>query len=126
MTDENRMSKYIKLGNFAFGEVETVYEEDGDLCGFKTSVIGANVLGVKAMTNGYHGGDGGHGCHSYIELEDYGGTEMMVSTESDDPETKVRIDLFGDSELSTLIAALRFMADALETSAEYAESKKNF
>ena len=129
---ENRMSKYIQLGDFSYSGVKPIYDFEDKLWGYETEVIGANVLAARAVTNGYKGGDAGHGSHSYIELEDLGGTAMEVSVNDekhvevyatgDVVNPKVRIDVFGDTELMTLIDALRFMADALEESAEYAKS----
>ena len=128
----NRMNKYIQLGDYSYSGVKPLYEHEDGLWGYETEVIGANVLAARAATNGYQGGDAGHGGHSYIELEDMGGTAMEVSVNDEKIEEifatgetlnpKVRIDVFGDTELMTLINALRFMADALEEAAEYAES----
>ena len=128
----NRMNKYIQLGDYSYSGVKPLCEHEGELWGYETEVIGANVLAARAATNGYHGGDAGHGSHSYVELEDMGGTAMEVSVNDEKIEEifatgeilnpKVRIDVFGDTELMTLINALRFMADALEEAAEYAES----
>lgn len=132
MAIEDRMSKYIQFDKHYCDGVVKAYGEK-DLRGFQTSVTSANILEAVALTNGYHGGDSGHGCHSYIEIADLGGTAMSVKVlkkeskyteellDTDgESNIRVRLDFFGDTELATLIDALRFMADALETSAEYA------
>lgn len=69
----------------------------------------ACILNVKVGTNGYHGGDAGHGSKTYIEFQ-LDGTEIEV----DKPAGKVVIKLGGDAELRTIIQGLEFAAKSLE------------
>ena len=74
-----------------------------------------NTLTVAVGTNGYQGGDSGHGGRTYICLENTGCTDIdaRVSINSYD-QTKVEIMLGGDSELDSIIEGLRWAADKLE------------
>ena len=78
-----------------------------------------NILKVKVGTTGYCGGDAGHGCHSFIMLTNRSSTDWKATVKSDPggDVQSIRIDLFGDSELETIIEALRFAADNLERTA---------
>lgn len=124
--------KIIKKYKDVLGYDNVEKHEEEDIISYSAEVYSANVLGVKAGTNGYHGGDAGHGGHSFIEIEDFGSTAMEVSVgdekfydiyDSNRSNAKVRIDVFGDAELSTLIDSLRFMADALEEASDYGKHK---
>lgn len=71
---------------------------------------------VTVGTNGYQGGDSGHGSRTYICLEDLGSTDIDAAVSlNHDGYTKVEIMLGGDSELDSLIDTLRWAADRLET-----------
>ena len=85
----------------------------------------ANVLEVTAATNGYHGGDAGHGCRAMVRFNDLAGTAIKakVIPESTDGNGGVELMLAGDCELSTLIDGLRFAADALEDLAREAREQ---
>ena len=90
---------------------------DNDRCGvLHTSEFGAfNTLGITVGTNGYQGGDSGHGGRTYISIQDLGCTDMDVSvSRSSENGPKVEIILGGDSELDSLIEGLRWAADKLE------------
>ena len=74
-----------------------------------------NTLSVTVGTNGYQGGDSGHGGRTYISLEDLGSTDLDARTSVNDySQTKVELMLGGDSELDSLIEGLRWAADKLE------------
>ena len=74
-----------------------------------------NILGVTVATNGYHGGDSGHGGRTYISFEDLCSTDIdAIVTYGQDTNAKVEIMLGGDSELDSMIDALRWAADKLE------------
>jgi hypothetical protein len=91
--------------------------KDIDRCGdLHTDAFGEfNVLGVTVGTNGYQGGDSGHGSRTYICLEDLGSTDIDAAVSlNHDGYTKVEIMLGGDSELDSLIDTLRWAADRLE------------
>lgn len=83
---------------------------------FKREVIGANILEVVAGTNGYQGGDSGHGSRTYISIKDGACTDIMVKSipESNSSNGGVEIVLGGDSELETMIKALKFIVKVLE------------
>ena len=90
---------------------------DKDRCGvLHTSEFGAfNTLGFTVGTNGYHGGDSGHGGRTYISIQDLGCTDMDASvSRSSEYGPKVEIILGGDSELDSIIEGLRWAADKLE------------
>ena len=75
-----------------------------------------NILNVKVGTTGYCGGDSGHGGRSFIEITDESSTDWKANLQYDvfGDVHSIRIDLAGDSELETIIEALRFAADNLE------------
>jgi len=74
-----------------------------------------NTLGVTVATNGYHGGDSGHGGRTYICFEDMCSTDVdAVVSYGVDTNAKVEIMLGGDSELDSMIDSLRWAADKLE------------
>lgn len=87
----------------------------------KTSISMCNIIDVEAGTNGYHGGDSGHGGRTYIRIEDNSGSDMQVKTVNGD--RGVEIFLGGDSELDTIIGALEFAVKILKKQAS--ASKKD-
>ena len=90
---------------------------DMDRCGkLHISEFGTfNTLGVTVATNGYQGGDSGHGGRTYICFEDLCSTDIEAAvTYGQDTNAKVEILLGGDSELDSMIDALRWAADNLE------------
>ena len=77
------------------------------------------MLEVEAGTNGYQGGDTGHGSRTYLLLKDLGGTDMECHVEEDKyGSTSVEIVLGGDTELETMKEALRWMLTVLEAQSE--------
>ena len=76
-------------------------------------INGANLLRVAAGTNGFQGGDTGHGSQTYFAISDAGGTDITAVVE--DGGTSVRIAFGGDEELRTFIEALEFALNALRT-----------
>ena len=89
---------------------------DKDRCGeLYSSEFGTfNTLGVTVATNGYQGGDSGHGGRTYICFEDLCSTDIdAVVSYCQDTNAKVEIMLGGDSELNSMIDALRWAADKL-------------
>lgn len=50
---------------------------------FTKKISNWNELEVKVGTNGYHGGDGGHGSATYISIKDAGNTSMEIQTLKD-------------------------------------------
>ena len=83
---------------------------DKDGCGeLHSSEFGTfNTLGITVATNGYQGGDSGHGDRTYICFEDLCSTYIdVVVTYGVDTNAKEEIMLGGDSELDSMIDALR-------------------
>lgn len=80
----------------------------------KMDIISANILEVKTGTNGYCGGDTGHGSRTYFELTMHGGDMEVVA----DKENNVCIKFGGDTELETFIGALKFAAKTLKNQIE--------
>ena len=73
----------------------------------------ASGFHVAAGTNGYQGGDAGHGSRTFFQIQDAGGTDMEITLT---PGGRgVTIQLGGDSELSTFADALEFAAQTLRS-----------
>ena len=87
---------------------------------FKREVYACNSLDVVAGTNGYKGGDSGHGSRTFVKIVDTGGTDIRVKEipESRDTNGGFELILGGDSELHTAIKAFKFIAKALEEMAK--------
>ena len=83
---------------------------------FKRVVCSANILEVEAGTNGYGGGDTGHGCRTYFRIQDLGGTDIQVRATHDccGHEDGVVVALGGDCELATIIESLKFIVQVLQ------------
>lgn len=85
--------------------------DDGtEIITYTREVVDANTLKVEAGTTGYRGGDSGHGGRTYFRIEDAGGTDMEVKPGCGGFE----VTLGGDSELDTMILALKFITKVLE------------
>ena len=83
---------------------------------YKREVNGANALEIVAGTNGYCGGDSGHGSRTYIKIRDLGGTDITVKKlENKYGDEGVELVLGGDSELLTMIEGLEFILNVLKT-----------
>ena len=88
---------------------------------WKREVCSCNVLEVEAGTNGYQGGDGGHGCRVYLRVKDLAGTGFCNEVDGkylDDRQDEYVLALCGDTELSTIKEALRCMISVLEAQSE--------
>ena len=82
---------------------------------FSREIISCNLLTVEAGTNGYQGGDTGHGSRTYIRVQDDGGTDIEVRTLR---MGGFEVMLGGDCELETMIKALKFVTKVLEDQAK--------
>lgn len=91
-----------------------------DIETWEREIIDANILSVEVGTNGYQGGDTNHGSRTYIRIGDKGGTDMnaKVLRDCDGNTLGVEITLGGDSELSTIIDAFKFITKVLEEGRE--------
>lgn len=89
---------------------------------WEREIIDANILTVEAGTNGYQGGDTGHGSRTFIRISDEGGTDISakVLTDRFGDTTGIEIALGGDAELSTIIEAFKFIIKVLEEGREAA------
>lgn len=87
---------------------------------WEREIIDANILSVEAGTNGYQGGDTGHGGRTYIRISDEGGTDISARVMKDKygDTSGIEIALGGDAELSTIIEALKFIIKVLEEGQE--------
>ena len=89
-----------------------------DVVTFSRYIESANILEVEAGTNGYQGGDSGHGSRTYIRIEDMGSTDIRVKEiPANLSNGGVEIILGGDCELDTIIRALKFITKVLEDQA---------
>ena len=92
----------------------------------KTEMVNCNILEVETGTNGYHGGDTGHGGRALVRLSDAASTDMrcLISGEiagySQTYEIyfshvdSVEIVVGGDAEIETLIDSLGFIVKNLK------------
>lgn len=85
---------------------------------YKREIISANVLEVEAGTNGYQGGDIGHGSRTYFRIENEGGTDIQVRPLGRYGDEGFEVTLGGDCELETIITALKFITKVLEDGAK--------
>jgi len=90
--------------------------EDGtEITTYTRDVVSANILQVEAGTNGYQGGDSGHGSRTYFRIKDEGGTDMNIETHINRYcDSEFEVTLGGDCELETMIRALKFIVKVLE------------
>lgn len=78
-----------------------------------------NVLEVEAGTNGFQGGDSGHGSRTFFKICDRASTDIRVRRcASRFGEEGLEVVLGGDAELRTIIQALKFITDTLEAESE--------
>lgn len=84
---------------------------------YSREIYSANVLEVEAGTNGYQGGDSGHGSRSYFRIENAGGTDIEAHLIGPYGTDGIEVSLGGDCELETIITALKFIIKVLEDGA---------
>lgn len=85
----------------------------------KKEITNACCLEVIAGTNGYQGGDAGHGSRTFIRVMDTGCTSMTVKRlENKWGEQGFSVELAGDCELQNLIWGLQFVVDVLRDQAK--------
>lgn len=77
-------------------------------------LLGINILEVEVGTNGFKGGDTGHGSRTYFRLKDLGSTDIVASCD----EGEVEIEFGGDAELESFIESLEFSLKVLKDQAE--------
>ena len=84
---------------------------------YNREIYSANVLEVEAGTNGYQGGDTGHGSRTYFRIENAGGTDIEAHLVGPYGTDGIEVFLGGDCELETIITALKFIIKVLEDGA---------
>ena len=98
---------------------ESTRKIDGmDVTTYTREIYSANVLSVEAGTNGYQGGDSGHGSRTYFRITDCGSTDIRVKAHGYDGDEGLEVILGGDCELETIIRALKFITKVLEDQAK--------
>ena len=100
---------------FEVKEKRRTLPDGTEITTYTRDVISANILEVEAGTNGYQGGDTGHGGRTYFRIEDQGSTDIEVrSYSSKFSGGGFEVILGGDCELETMIRALKFITKVLE------------
>lgn len=95
----------------------SIIEVDGhEFPVYRKEITSANIIEAIAGTTGYQGGDSGHGCRAFIRIRDLASTDIRI-TKIEPYGDGVEIILGGDTEVMTMIEALRFIADVLEKEA---------
>lgn len=82
---------------------------------YQRDIFSHNTLEVEAGTTGY--GDSRHDCHTYFRITNGGCTNIHVKTKGDDGDEGFEVTLGGNSELETIIRALKFIVKILEEQA---------
>ncbi|MHB1154879.1 MAG: hypothetical protein ACYCWE_17575 [Eubacteriales bacterium] len=85
---------------------------------YTREVTNCNVLEVEAGTNGYKDGGPGRGSRTYFRIFDLVGTNIEVNALGRNGVEGLEVSLGGDSELDTIIAALKFITKVLEDGAK--------
>lgn len=85
----------------------------------------ANGMLVTVGTNGYCGGDWGHGSRTYIEITDiYGeGIEVKVDGNNFYAPGNVQLIFGGDTELDGVLCCLKYALDTLMDQADVSQEK---
>ena len=84
---------------------------------FSRDIVSCNLLRAEAGTNGFQGGDTGHGSRTYIRIQNLGGTDIHARPIGPFDDDGVEIMLGGDCELDTMITALEFILKVLKEEA---------
>lgn len=88
--------------------------ENKQIATFTKEICSANIIEVEVGTNGYCGGDTGHGGRTYFALRDLGGTNIKTNVITDKlGNGGVEIMFGGDCELTTFIQALEYAIEIL-------------
>lgn len=103
---------------YEINEISMVTDDNIELTAYKRDVVDCNILEVVAGTTGYKGGDSGHGGRTYFSIIDSGCTDIHVRAIGIDGHTGLEVTLGGDSELTTIITALKFITKVLEDGAK--------
>lgn len=76
----------------------------------------ACLVDVTAGTNGFRGGDSGHGCRTYIRVADAGGTDVIRAAVNSGKASNGALELVlgGDDELRAVIKTCEYIARILK------------
>lgn len=86
----------------------------------RKDIESANVLRVEADTNGFCGGDSGHGGFTYIAIENIAASDIRFDVfEKECEHQRLEIRLGGDCELMTIIDGLTIIVDHLKALSGY-------
>lgn len=100
---------------FAVKQNQRLLDDGTKITTYTRDVLGANDLEVEAGTNGYQGGDSGHGCRTYFRIQNAGSTNIEIRSIYGRPDAEgLEVILGGDGELETIIRALKFITKVLE------------
>ena len=100
---------------FEIKEKQRILPDGTEISTFERDIYNCNILSVEAGTTGYKGGDSRYGGRTYFRISDEGGTNMTVRVkENRFGAESVEVILGGDTELETIITALKFIVIALE------------
>jgi len=99
---------------YAIEEKRRVLPDGTEITTYSRKVLEANELSVEAGTTGYKGDDSGHGGRTYFKIKDVAWTDIEVQPIGEDGLEGFEVFLGGDSELSTIIDALKFIVEVLE------------
>ncbi len=111
-TDCDTSCAAVKRTRFVDGRAVTTWSRE---------ISGCCCLEAEAGTNGYQGGDWGHGSRVFLRLADLGGTVFCNgydNKELDDCPEEIVIALGGDCELGAIKEALRWWLSILEAQTE--------
>ena len=80
----------------------------------ETTLTGACITKFLVETNGYQGGDSGHGSYVNIFIKDDGGTCMEVTTIPEKlGQDTIKLSFRGDFELQHAMLGFEFVAKSL-------------
>ena len=104
------------IDNFAASVEFGFYHLEGEsLPAIRRRISSFNILEVTAATNGYCGGDSGHGSRTVISFRDLGSTDIRIrKIPGGFSDGGVEIILGGDSELTSIQEACKFVVRALD------------
>lgn len=100
---------------FAVKQNQRLLDDGTKITTYTREVLGANDLEVEAGTNGYQGGDSSHGCRTYFRIQNAGSTDIEIRSIYGRPDAEgLEVILGGDSELETIVRALKFITKVFE------------
>ncbi len=101
---------------YAIKENNRVLNDGTEITTFSRDIKGSNLVQIEAGTSGFKGGDTDMGGRTYFRIENKGATDISVFTRNDRWGSTEELEVFlgGDSELVTIIQALKFIVRVLE------------